>query len=99
MTATIPTWHRNDEMLNRLGFPEVDEFGLAAIAHPGNDKVTLVSSQRVPDRLDLFTQFGSGPLNTPGDPLNICIGIPDHDKALAEAITKTVIDHFLSLSV
>lgn len=91
---------RNDELLAGLGFAaDTERWGVHSIAHPSNSKVQLVASSRVEGRLDLFTQFGSSPLNTPGDPLNICIGINDHDKALVEAVAKTVVAQFLALSV
>lgn len=92
-------WTRNTEMLSKLGFSETENPGVMTLTHPDKPKVQLVASQRLVERMDLFTQFGSSPLNTPGDPLNICIGIPDHDKVFAEAVAKTVVAHFLSLNV
>lgn len=91
---------RNAEMLSEIGFiVDTSRFMVMHYPHPSNPKVTLVASERTGERLDLFTQFGSSPLNTPGDPLNICIGIPDHDKSFVEAIALTVVEQFLSQKV
>lgn len=89
---------RHADLLSTVGFSDdKDRFGVKLLPHPKNPKVKLVASLRVEGRLDLFTEFGSSPLNMPGDPLNVCIGIPDHDKSFVEAITKTTVAHFLSL--
>lgn len=100
MPDIIKVWSRHEAMLTRLGFVPMDEYvGVMVMEHPNKPKVRLVASARVEGRLDLFTQFGSSPLNTPGDPLNICIGVNDHDEVFAEHMTETVVSHFISLNV
>lgn len=89
---------RHEELLTGLGFvDDADRFGVKLLRHPANPKVKLVATSRSEGRLDLFTEFGSSPLNMPGDPLNVCLGIPDHDKTFTESLAKTVVTHFLSL--
>lgn len=91
---------RNVEMLTELGFVEdTSRFMVMHLPHPENPKITLVASERTDARLDLFTQFGSSPLNWNNEPLNICLGIPDHDETLAKALASTVVEHFLNLKV
>lgn len=90
---------RHDSILDRLGFVPGDRIGVKVIRHPDNEKVQLLAVSATEGHLDLFTQFGSSPLNTIGDPLNICIRIPDHDEAFVEAVVPNVVAHFLSLSV
>lgn len=96
---------KNDSLLKKLGFKEAHgRPGLWFLAHPADRAVTLVAAQGVPGRLDLFTEqyvsdTVSHPLNTPNDPKNICIGIPDHDEAFVETVAKSVVMHFRMLEV
>lgn len=100
MPDRTKVWSRNESMLARLGFAQMeDRGGVMVIAHPENPKVKLIASSLVEGRLDLFTQFGSSPLNTPGDPLNICMGINDHDPVLVETMVATATEYFTNLEV
>lgn len=100
MPDIIKVWSRHEHMLTAQDFKPVDDrVGVMFIEHPENPKVRLVASSRVEGRLDLFTQFGSSPLNTPGDPLNICMGINDHDPILIGHMVATVAAYFRNLEV
>lgn len=98
MAQTKPST-RHESILAAHGFqPMEDYLGVMVLDHPRIPKVKLVASTRVGGRIDLFTQFGSSPLNTPGDPMNICLGVNDHDEVFVGLIIVSVVAHFLNLS-
>ena len=90
---------KNDDLLARLGFvADVDREGLRVLNHPTLAKVKLVSYDDGHNPyVDMFTQFGSSPLNAVGDPLNICIRVQNHNDVFAEAVIRTVVENFRSL--
>jgi hypothetical protein len=93
------TVRKNDTLLKELGFvADDDRLGIRVLNHPTIAKVRLVSYDdgRNP-HVDMFTEFGSSPLNVPGDPLNICIRVQNHNDAFAESVIRTVVESFLSL--
>ena len=106
MPVTEATNH--DTFLSALGFNRLDRnfSQLMVLPHPADEKLTLVAFQhRGSDgtRLDLFTEYKessvSYPLNTPGDPRNICLGIPDHNPAFVATMVTAVVGHFKGLEV
>lgn len=100
MPDIIKVWSRHERMLTAQGFQPMEDYvGVMFMEHPVKPKVRLVASARVEGRIDFFTQFGSSPLNTPGDPLNICLGINDHDDIFVGVMTASVVAHFLNLKV
>lgn len=95
----MATGMKNESFLKSIGFiPDETRSGVLVYPHPRIPKVKLVAfGESRNDYFDLFTEFGSSPLNTPGDPMNICIRIQDHDYRFATVMANNVVQHFLSL--
>jgi hypothetical protein len=99
MTSNLlATWTRNETCLEKHGFVRSARYGVMELVHPKYPTLVLLSSQLVPNRLDLFTEYDRYPMNVEGDPRNICIGIPEHDPAFVEAIMDATVKHFLNLT-
>lgn len=96
---------QNDSLLQALGFTPIERHfqHLMVLPHPANPNLQLVAFQHRGNdsRLDLFTEFKENtvfhPLNTLGDPKNICIGIHDHDNAFAVTMVTAAVEHFKAL--
>lgn len=97
----MSTAGKNSSFLKSIGFADdASRHGVLVLAHPSIPKVKLVAFEDSRNEyMDLFTEFGSSPLNTPGDRLNICIRIQNHDDFFATVMANTVVQHFLSLKV
>lgn len=94
------TTHKNSALLTELGFKaDAKRPDVLVLENPGQPKLALVAfdNGRI-DALDLFTELGSQPMNYLNDSRNICIRVQNHNDASAEAVIRTVVDQFRSLS-
>ena len=96
----MTTINKNDDFLVSLGFLKDERIALMFLPHPNNSEFRLIASQyfeREDHKLNFFTEFNSLPANMPGDPKNICIGVPNHDNVFLESVSRAFVEHFISL--